>query len=63
MDPIDQRLRRAIDEDGRPLLHITEAAGTAYMTVWSWYTGRQEKLDFVTAEKVFRELTGKGFGE
>lgn len=63
MDSIDLRLRRAIEEDGRPLLHITRAADVPYMTTWSWFTGRQEKLDFVVAEKLYRELTGKGFGE
>jgi hypothetical protein len=33
------------------------------MALWSWYTGRQAKYDFVQAEKVHRALTGKGFGE
>lgn len=60
---IDQRLREAIQKDGRRLLHIAKAADTAYMALWSWYTGRQAKFDFVQAEKVYRTLTGKGFGE
>ena len=33
------------------------------MSLWSWFTGRQTKLDFVQAEKIHRALTGKGFGE
>lgn len=63
MPTIDQRLRDAIRKDGRKLLHIAKAANTSYMALWSWYTGRQAKYDFVQAEKVYRELTGKGFGE
>ncbi len=60
---IDQRLREAIQKDGRKLAIIAKAADTAYMALWSWYTGRQAKYDFVQAEKVHRALTGKGFGE
>jgi hypothetical protein len=60
---IDQRLREAIQKDGRKLLHIAQAAKSNYMSLWSWYTGRQAKYDFVQAEKVHRALTGKGFGE
>ncbi len=60
---IDQRLREAIQKDGRKLAVIAKAADTAYMALWSWYTGRQAKYDFVQAEKVHRALTGKGFGK
>lgn len=63
MDSIDQRLRRIIQEDGRKLAAIAKLADVAYMTVWSWFTGRQTKLDFVVAEKIHRALTGRGFGE
>lgn len=63
MDSIDQRLRRIIQDDGRSLAAIARAADVAMMSLWSWYTGRKEKLDFVQAEKIHRALTGKGFGE
>lgn len=59
---IDQRLRRAIEKDDRSLRAIADAADVPYMSLWAWFNHRQEKLDFVQAEKVFRELTGKGFG-
>lgn len=60
---IDQRLREAIQKDGRKLAVIAKAAKSSYMALWSWYTERQVKYDFVQAEKVHRALTGKGFGE
>ncbi len=63
LQTIDQRLREAIQKDGRKLAVIAKAADTAYMALWSWYTGRQAKYDFVQAEKVHRALTGKGFGK
>ena len=63
MPSIDQRLRDVIRKDGRKLLHIADAAKIPYMSLWSWYTGRQVKFDFVQAEKVHRTLTGKGFAE
>ncbi len=63
MPTIDQKLRTLIARDGRKLTIIARLAGTQYMALWSWYTGRQSKFDFVQAEKVHRALTGKGFGE
>lgn len=59
---IDQRLRRAIEKDDRSLRSIADLADVPYMSLWAWFNRRQEKLDFVQAEKVFRLLTGKGFG-
>lgn len=59
---IDTRLRRAIEKDGRSLRSIADLAGVPYMSLWAWFNQRQEKLDFVQAEKVYRLLTGKGFG-
>jgi hypothetical protein len=63
MPTIDQKLRTLIARDGRKLTAIAKVSGVAYMALWSWYTGRQAKFDFVQAEKVHRALTGKGFGE
>lgn len=63
MESIDQRLRRIIQADGRSLAAIADLANIAYMSLWSWYTGRKAKLDFVQAEKIHRALTGKGFAE
>ena len=63
MDSIDQRLRRIIEKDERSLAAIARLAGVPMMSLWSWFTGRKEKLDFVQAEKIHRALTGKGFGE
>ena len=58
---IDQRLREAIQKDGRKLAVIAKAAKSSYMALWSWYTERQVKYDFVQAEKVYYELTGRMF--
>lgn len=63
MDSIDQRLRRIIEKDERSLAAIARLAKVPAMSLWSWYTGRQAKLDFVQAEKIHRALTGRGFGE
>jgi hypothetical protein len=60
---VDQRLREAIRKDGRKLAVIAREAEVPMMSLWSWYTGRQTKFDFVQAEKVHRALTGKGFAE
>jgi hypothetical protein len=63
MDSIDQRLRRIIARSGKNLRSIADSAEVPYMSLWSWFTGRQTKLDFVQAEKIHRALTGRGFGK
>lgn len=63
MDPIDQRLRRIIADSKLKLAAVARRADIPMMSLWSWYTGRQAKLDVVQAEKIHRALTGKGFAE
>lgn len=62
MSSIDQKLRTLIRADGRKLAVLARLAEIPRMSLWSWFTGRQSKLDVVHAEKIHRVITGKGFG-
>ena len=48
---------------GRPLTEVAEQAGVEYQPLWRWYSGKTEKYDVDSADRVWKFLTGKGFSD
>lgn len=58
---ITEQLRSKVEADGRPLTQIAEAAGVESQPLWRWINRKTEKYDVGSAEKVWKELTGRPF--
>ena len=56
-----EKLRRLLQEDGRPIKQIAQEAGVGYQTLWKFHTCRQKSLPLGVAEAVFVNLTGVYF--
>ena len=59
--PISNQLKARLLMHGRPLTEVAEQAGVEYQPLWRWYSGKTEKYDVDSADRVWKFLTGKGF--
>ena len=58
---IADRIRTLIRETGTPLTQIAENSGVSRHILWNFVSGRTPDLSAGDADKVMRQLTGRGF--